>query len=253
MFCHILAEHHKVAKIDQEYRCVIIALMISDDRVFLRLHVEAVWGVQLPPVEQNELTLLPASARPGWQLCVADIAEGRVYIWRPDVEPAERVELLARLREVLPLPASSPSPRGVSREVAFRLEAEPVITLEAARQLARLLTADDYALIETFESGSAAYYLKAECRPPIGVVVDGQLLSVAHSSRRTSEACELGIDTLPQARRRGYALAATVVWSAAIQQEGLVPIYSAFAANTASLNLAVAAGYREFTRIVALA
>ena len=75
---------------------------------------------------------------------------------------------------------------------------------------------------------------------------------MAHSSRRTTEACELGIDTLPEARRRGYALAATVVWSAAIRAEGLTPIYSALAENTASLRLAAAAGYREFARGVTL-
>ncbi len=72
------------------------------------------------------------------------------------------------------------------------------------------------------------------------------LLSLAHSSRRTVEACELGIDTLPEARRRGYALMATVVWAATVVQEGLVPIYSAFMTNTASLRLAAAAGYRIF-------
>lgn len=226
--------------------------MLSDDRTLLRLHVEAVWSVQLPPVEQNELTLLPSSARPEWRLCAADISEGRIYIWRPGVESNERGELLARLHEVHSLSAGSSLPRGASREVAFRLEAAPVVSLATARQLARLLTPGDYALLEAFESGSAAYYLQPERRPLVGIVAEGQLLSVAHSSRRTSEACELGVDTLPRARRRGYALAATVAWSAAIQQEGLVPIYSALAENTASLNLAVAAGYREVARIVTL-
>jgi predicted GNAT family acetyltransferase len=84
------------------------------------------------------------------------------------------------------------------------------------------------------------------------VLVDGRLCSIAHSSRRTREACELGINTLPEARRKGYALAATVAWSAAIVQEGLTPIYSALATNTPSLNLACAAGYREIARAVTL-
>ncbi|HKD74903.1 MAG TPA: GNAT family N-acetyltransferase, partial [Ktedonobacterales bacterium] len=59
----------------------------------------------------------------------------------------------------------------------------------------------------------------------------------------TSSACELGIDTLPEARRRGYAAAATTLWTALIQQQGLLPMYSAFAWNTASLRLAQAVGY----------
>jgi predicted GNAT family acetyltransferase len=78
--------------------------------------------------------------------------------------------------------------------------------------------------------------------------VDGRLLALAHSSRRTAQACELGIDTLPEARRRGYALAATMLWTRAILDEGLIPFYSALAENSTSLALAAAAGYREFAR-----
>jgi len=74
------------------------------------------------------------------------------------------------------------------------------------------------------------------------------LLSLAHSSRRTTQTCELGIDTLPEACQRGYALAATIVWTQMILQEGLVPLYSAEASNAPSLRLASAAGYRAFAR-----
>ena len=224
--------------------------MIVSDCTLLRYHIEAVWGIQLPPLEQkNDVTVLLRDALPDWRLCAAEIADGRICTWRSDVGETERGKLLARLDEALLLPSTSTPPLGVSREVAFRLAAEPVIDLAAASRVARLLTPADYALIEVFESGSAAEFLQPECRPLIGVVVGGRLLSVAHSSRRTPEACELGINTLPEARRRGYALAATSVWSAAITQEGLTPIYSAFAVNTPSLNLAVAAGYREFARV----
>lgn len=224
--------------------------MLSTDRTFLRLHVEAVWGVQLSSLECDELTLLPASSRPAWKLYTARIASGSVFIWRPDVESGEREALLTRLGEAQSLPVDRPLPPGVSREVAFRLADAPVIPSATARQTARLLTPDDYALLDGFEPGEAGYYLQVERRPVAGVVVDGRLLCVAHSSRRTAEACELGIDTLPEARRRGYALAATIAWSEAVQREGLTPIYSALASNVASLNLAVAAGYREFARAI---
>jgi hypothetical protein len=53
----------------------------------------------------------------------------------------------------------------------------------------------------------------------------------------------LGIDILPEARRRGYALAASMLWTRAIIEEGLVPFYSALADNPASLALAHKAGY----------
>ncbi len=218
----------------------------------LRLHVEAVWGVSLPAREQNDMILSPESVQPGWRLYAADLAEGRTLIWRTGVSPAERVALLARLDEASALsPVAAPLP-AMRREVAFRLDATPVIDLAAARQIARLLTPDDYALLEAFWPGEATAPLEQDLRPAIGVIADGRLLSMAHSSRRTAQACELGIETLPNARRRGYALAATVVWSAAIKDEGLTPIYSASAENTASLDLAMAAGYREFARATLL-
>jgi RimJ/RimL family protein N-acetyltransferase len=82
------------------------------------------------------------------------------------------------------------------------------------------------------------------------VIVDGRLLSVAHSSRRTAAACELGINTVSDARRQGNATAATFAWTRAIQQEGLTPIYSAFAYNTASLRLAATVGYMRVSASV---
>ena len=82
--------------------------------------------------------------------------------------------------------------------------------------------------------------------------IPGRVVSLAHSSRRTHEACELGVDTLPEARRRGYALAVTTLWARMVLQEGLVPLYSALAGNRASLALAAAAGYRVFAHIVTL-
>jgi RimJ/RimL family protein N-acetyltransferase len=106
--------------------------------------------------------------------------------------------------------------------------------------------------LETFQTGSVEYFLQAECRPLIGVIVEDRLLSLAHSSRRTSEACELGIDTLPDARRKGYALAATVLWAATVSLEGLVPLYSTSFDNEASLGLAAAAGYRVFARVATI-
>ena len=222
--------------------------MFLSDRALLRLHIEAVWDVQLPVIEQDEIELLPAGNQPPWRLYVADLADGRVTIWRRDVALAEREALLTRLIAALTLPITAAPVPDVSREVAFRLAAEPAIDGTAARQLARPLTLDDYTLVEAFDPAFIPDLHHPACFPIMGIVVEGRLLSLAHSSRRTHEACELGIDTLPEARRRGYALAATVAWSAAISQEGLTPLYSALATNTASLNLAVAAGYREFVR-----
>jgi GNAT acetyltransferase len=224
--------------------------MVATDHTLLRLHVEAVWAVRLPMLIRNDVELLQESAQPPWKLCAADITDGRIHIWRPDVSSIERKELRQRVDDVLAFrPVLAPL-SGMSREIALALVATPRINAGAAYSIARPLTSQDQSLIETFHPAACDDYLHPERQPLIGVVVAGRLLSLAHSSRRTAEACELGIDTLPEARRRGYALAATIVWAYAVLREGLVPIYSALAENTASLHLAAAAGYRPFARVV---
>ena len=213
----------------------------------LRLHVEAVWGVQLPRLLSDNVELLPDSSQPSWRLCAADIVDGRVYIWRPDVQATEREALRLRVDEGM---NSSIAQTEVSREFALSLVTSPHIDISKARTIARPLTEEDGLLIEKFQPSSLDYYFHPARQPLMGVVVNERLVSLAHSSRRTTEACELGIDTLSQARRRGYALAATILWANAVLQEGLVPLYSAFASNTASLRLAAAAGYRPFAQVV---
>ncbi|MDQ2715409.1 MAG: GNAT family N-acetyltransferase [Chloroflexota bacterium] len=227
--------------------------MVSLQRSLLRLHVEAVWGVQLPPMLQDNVELLSESSQPPWRLYAAEMDSDRVAIWRPDVSATEREDLLVRVHEALALPPTMSTDPGISREIALHQIALPTMSIAAAHMLAHPLTSHDQALVEMFEPGSVEYYFHPDRRPLIGVIAEGHLLSLAHSSRRTAEACELGIDTLAEARRKGYALAATVLWAASVAQEELVPLYSAFADNTASLRLAAAAGYRIFARAATIA
>ncbi len=213
------------------------------NRELLRRHLEAVWGLTLPAFDEASHELvLPAPRLPPWSLYLATFAGEQMTIIRPDVSP----EQLLRLREqarALEGSQESDTPAAMRREVVFH---SPIITPQQqarAARLARVLDAADAALIESFEAGSAAYFLDPRAAPAVGVVVDGRLVSLAHSSRQTPDACELGIETLPEARRRGYAAAATILWTALVQQKGLMPIYSAFAWNGASLRLAQSVGY----------
>ena len=222
--------------------------MESTERTLLHLHIEAVWGVRLPPFVFNEVELLRDGSQPLWKLCAAEQASGRVYLWRPDVTTMERAALRLRGSEALAFQPFGTLLSGVHREVALSQAAFPRFDEATARSIARLLTEKDRSLVEEFQPDAHDYFFGLERQPLIGVVISGQLLGLAHSSRRTPEACELGIDTLPEARRNGYALAATIVWTQAVLQESLVPIYSADASNTASLRLADAAGYRAFAR-----
>jgi RimJ/RimL family protein N-acetyltransferase len=223
--------------------------MQISDRTLLRLHVEAVWGVRLSASALNEIELARDTPQPKWRLCAADMAEGRVYIWRADVTSIERAALRLKVSDALAgMPDDTPL-QGIDREVALSLAAHPRLDKLTIHDSVRPLTEADQLLLEVFDPGWQSYYFSPARQPLIGAVIAGQLMSVAHSSRRTSEACELGVHTLPEARRKGYALAVTVAWTQGIMQKNLIPLYSADAANTASLRLADAAGYRAFAHI----
>ncbi len=214
--------------------------MTMTERELLRLHIEAVWGVGIPPLDSDIIELTAVIPLPPWLLYHAHLSQGQITIWRPGIAPEQRADLLQRAYRA---GTAYDAAIGMRREVVLWFLDSPHLPDTQPQHTARLLTADDATLLEAFEAGSASYFLSSSCAPCIGVIVDGQLVSVAHSSRRTAQACELGINTAPDARHRGYATIAVRAWTQAIQQEGLTPIYSAFAHNTASLRLAAATGY----------
>lgn len=210
------------------------------ERELLRLHLEAVWNLTLPQLDQATHDVVVRNGLPPWSLYLAVFAQEQMAIWRPGIVPGKQPRLRAQARTAGLVWDQAVKMR---REVVFNYPLISAKQQTRARQLARVLTANDSDLINAFEAGSAAYFLNPHMAPCIGVVVEDQLMSIAHSSRQTSLACELGINTLLEARRRGYAAAATTLWTAIVQQKGLVPIYSAFAWNTASLHLAKSIGY----------
>lgn len=226
--------------------------MESTLQTLLRLHIEAVWGISLPPITWDTVELLREGKQPPWKLYAAEVVGEQVAIWRPDVTAPERQALLERAREAFNISPSKRVDSHISREVVLQQVAAPAMSVAVAQHIARLLTSDDQALVDTFDPGEVAYYFHPARRPLVGVIVEGCLLSLAHSSRRTTQACELGIDTLPEARRKGYALAATLLWADLVTRERLVAFYSASAENSASLALATAAGYRAFARGVTI-
>ena len=227
----------------------------NDDLTLLKLHVEAVWGVRLPPLTPGDNVCLPdddaavkrllPSGESGWMVYVAEVAGEHFTIWRPEVPAAARPALRAQALAAL---ASAEDVADVTREVALHQTSAPRLNIEEAEKVARRLVEADRDAVREYEPGEEAYYLDEPAHQPAIGAFDarGRLVAIAHSSRRTGQACELGVGTLPDARRRGYGLAVTVLWAAAIATEGLVPLYSALAANTASLALAHAAGYRPF-------
>lgn len=229
-------------------------------RELLRRHVEAVWWLPLPPLDGEHVMLPAEGAQPPWALYLGELRAdgenekpiGRVHLWRHDVPATDRARLTTQANATLAQPAGAPLAQGVEREVALIQSASPTLGLDAAARIARRLTAADGPLLAAFWPGEEDALRDPIRAPLFGVVRDNRLLSLAHSSRRTPDACELGIDTLPEARRRGYALAAVLLWAAAVAAEGVIPFYSARADNTASLALAHAAGYRPFAAGVSI-
>ena len=223
--------------------------MSVTDLEMLRWHVEAVWGVRLPERASGDVECRSGSSMPTWKLYVARVGEQEVRCWRAGVPESERDELMRLAYRALSLPPEVTVEPGVKREVALQQVTTPQLNVVVASRVARRLGQADRALVEAFEPGESAYYLDAPERAPVfGAFAGEWLVSVAHSSRRTPAACELGVDTLESARRRGLGLAATVLWAAAVAAEGLAPIYSARADNAASLALARAAGYQPFAQ-----
>lgn len=228
----------------------------------LRLHVEACWSVRLPPLVTGATHVcLPGGDVPQWAVYVAAVGTlgerpldggDRVRIRRDVGASPDTLAPLWQAAEAA-LDAGSSSP-GVTREVALHLAAPSRLDVTAAGTLARPLGEQDRAAVEQFEPGESPYYLDApQRRPVIGAFLDGRLAAIAHSSRRTTQACELGVEAAAWARRRGLGLAVTTLWTAGVAEEGLMPIYSARAENVPSLALAHAAGYRPFARAAYLA
>jgi hypothetical protein len=213
---------------------------------FLRRHIEAVWDVRVPPLAPGDNDLPPGPAAPPWSLHLSHLANGAVVrCWGWSVPQEARSALLARAEEALARPASETVGPGITREVILRREAEPRLSPAEAARRARPFTAHDAAALR---ASRIAARLEPATAPQCGVVVGGEVMALAHSSRRTAFACELGVETVPHVRRSGYALAETVLWTEAVLAEGLLPIYSAHLENAASLALAHAAGFRELAR-----
>jgi hypothetical protein len=181
------------------------------DRTLLRLHVEAVWKITLPPLEEtlSELVLSASlPVLPPWSLYLDTFGEEQVTLWNPKVAPNARAQLLQQAHQT---GVAWDSILRMRREVAFHAPVVSPEQLAQARQSARVLTSADSALIDALEPGSAQYFLQPSCAPCIGVVITEHLVSIAHTSARTPRACELGINTLEGERRHGYAKAATTL------------------------------------------
>ena len=82
----------------------------------------------------------------------------------------------------------------------------------------------------------------SERQPVFGVLPDGVPRSIAYCATRPGRACEVGVDTAPGWRGKGFAASAVSAWAAEMQGRGVIPLYSAALENAASRAVAARLG-----------
>ena len=111
----------------------------------------------------------------------------------------------------------------------------------------RVLTEADEEINETtFDLAESV----ADGRLCFGQEDGGRIVSVAvtHASpdeREPGGTLEIGVETIPRARRRGYAVSCLAGLTEMILDSGLIPEYRCTCSNAASAKVARAAGYRQ--------
>jgi GNAT superfamily N-acetyltransferase len=118
----------------------------------------------------------------------------------------------------------------------------------------RLLTPADLSLLENAPPelhGSQPRRTLLEMAVA-GAIVEGQLVAIAQNYARSDRYGEIGVHTLSEWRKNGYATAATATVARYIQSLGLIPVWSCGESNQASLRVAQKLGFTEVSRRVYL-
>ncbi|WP_338786961.1 GNAT family N-acetyltransferase [Metabacillus sp. FJAT-53654] len=75
-------------------------------------------------------------------------------------------------------------------------------------------------------------------QPCFGIIEDGFVVSVCCSARRSSSAAEASVETMEKYRGRGYGVQTAIAWANALQEEGIIPLYSTSWDNFSSQTIA---------------
>jgi hypothetical protein len=124
--------------------------------------------------------------------------------------------------------------RGEERGPAFRIPANVSGLVETVRITmgnGHVLRAGFPWLFRRMQEG-------VDVGPVVAVVVDGSAVSACYCARFSPSAAEAGVVTSEAMRRKGYAAAAVSAWAAAVEERGLLPLYSTTWENSASLRVA---------------
>jgi hypothetical protein len=152
---------------------------------------------------------------------------------------AARLETLAR--EEPPAGDFHSEPAHATQYISIvggRLEKGPAFTfpdrLAASVGIAAI---EDLSQLEQNFRGWSAEEIPG-CSPILGVLENGDAISICFCARRSPLAAEAGVETAPRFRGRGLGPRVTAAWALAIRASGRLPIYSTSWDNGASLAVA---------------
>jgi RimJ/RimL family protein N-acetyltransferase len=128
---------------------------------------------------------------------------------------------------------------------------------ELSDPVVRRLTPDDEAILEAAPdevrgAGFGSTRAMLEDGVVAAAVVDGAVVSIAHTSSISDLHADIGVATLPAFRGRGYATVAASIVARAIQARGLTPVWSCGEDNQPSLRIAARLGFTPDIRRVYL-
>lgn len=92
-----------------------------------------------------------------------------------------------------------------------------------------------------------------DCNFIFGVLSDGRLVSVADSPSvpyRQGKVAEIGVNTLAEYRRKGYARQVCAAMLNSLTERGIAPLWSHEASNAASRKLAESLGFKHLAEVI---
>jgi GNAT superfamily N-acetyltransferase len=211
-----------------------------DHRKLMELHVEALFthdaDAQLVAVNEPRGAAAP-------RFFLGRTKDGTVRRYRHDVDPDVRRQLEAASGDDALPSGALDSPLDASRYEDILARVAPVQrswtgpAFSFPQELPKTIdpvqiTAPNTQLLYPHLS---AWVPDVSLNPPLfALTFDGQAVAVCCSVRRTSEAHEVGVETAPPFRGRGYAAQVVATWARAVRDMGRVPLYSTSWQNEAS-------------------
>ena len=164
-------------------------------------------------------------------------AAGCAWAIHSDVEPEIAGELKSLAREEPPIADLRKAPVHAKRYVSLvggELGSGPAFTFpDEIAQLGETEIVDDLRQLEAHFTGWTADEIP-DASPIVGVLEDGQAVSVCFCARRSSSSAEAGLETAQQFRGRGLGPRLAAAWALAMRASGRTPLYSTSWSNDAS-------------------